>query len=241
MAKTKTARTSILSRAVALWVTRRVAGRQRRRRLATPLSSLTWSMAPSNSESADRLIALSRSLGLATYVRVACPTAWRSSRLWTRAPMPSYFSQVRDLEHARCGAAFAKYPGLGLRRDGNASLAPLWRCPRRFCSCREPAYPLLIMIETPGALRDVEEIVALPTVDGVFMGPYDLSLTTGRGQYGATRKDGERSAYRRRREKGREVPRRAGWRPGGRAVCPGIGRRSDFVRRRYRSPQHGPS
>jgi 4-hydroxy-2-oxoheptanedioate aldolase len=35
----------------------------------------------------------------------------------------------------------------------------------------------------------VAEIAALPTVDGVFMGPYDLSLTRGRGQYEATDED----------------------------------------------------
>jgi 4-hydroxy-2-oxoheptanedioate aldolase len=45
------------------------------------------------------------------------------------------------------------------------------------------------MIETPGALRDVAAIAALPTVDGLFMGPYDLSLTRGRGQYRSSKED----------------------------------------------------
>jgi 4-hydroxy-2-oxoheptanedioate aldolase len=46
-----------------------------------------------------------------------------------------------------------------------------------------------VMIETPGALENVNEIAALPAVDGLFMGPYDLSLTRGRGQYKATQAD----------------------------------------------------
>lgn len=41
--------------------------------------------------------------------------------------------------------------------------------------------PLLLpMVETAGALEDVEAIAALPGVDGLFVGPYDLSLSLGR-------------------------------------------------------------
>lgn len=39
------------------------------------------------------------------------------------------------------------------------------------------------MIETPGALNDVAAILALATVDGVFIGPSDLSMTRGRGVF----------------------------------------------------------
>jgi 4-hydroxy-2-oxoheptanedioate aldolase len=39
------------------------------------------------------------------------------------------------------------------------------------------------MIETPGALEDVGAILALDTVDGVFIGPSDLSMTCGRGAF----------------------------------------------------------
>lgn len=44
-----------------------------------------------------------------------------------------------------------------------------------------PERPLLLpMVETRGALEDVEAIAALDGVDGVFVGPYDLSLSLGR-------------------------------------------------------------
>ena len=45
------------------------------------------------------------------------------------------------------------------------------------------------MIETPGALADVEAIARLDTVDGLFVGPADLSMTRGRGPFKATAKD----------------------------------------------------
>lgn len=39
------------------------------------------------------------------------------------------------------------------------------------------------MIEDAGALEDVEAILALDTVDGVFVGPSDLSMRRNRGAY----------------------------------------------------------
>lgn len=47
------------------------------------------------------------------------------------------------------------------------------------------------MIETATALGDVEEIAALETVDGLFIGPNDLSLARGRGEYNADGRDHE--------------------------------------------------
>ena len=39
------------------------------------------------------------------------------------------------------------------------------------------------MIETAESLADVERIIALDTVDGLFPGPSDLALARGRGAY----------------------------------------------------------
>jgi 4-hydroxy-2-oxoheptanedioate aldolase len=55
---------------------------------------------------------------------------------------------------------------------------------------RENAGTLCLpMIESAEALEDVEAILALPTVDGVFVGPSDLSLSRGRGAYAKTEAD----------------------------------------------------
>lgn len=44
-----------------------------------------------------------------------------------------------------------------------------------------PERPLLLpMVETRGALDAVEQIAGVPGVDGLFVGPYDLSLSLGR-------------------------------------------------------------
>ena len=190
MAKTKTARTSDPEREIGLWVTTpchwacEMAAAIGYSAILVDLEHGTI-----NSESADRLIALSRSLGLSTYVRVASPDRVPIQQALDAGAHAVILPQVRDLEHARCGSAFAKYPGLGLRGMGTPRSLHYGDAPADFVVAENRRTRCLIMIETPGALRDIEEIVALPTVDGVFMGPYDLSLTTGRGQYGATRED----------------------------------------------------
>jgi 2-dehydro-3-deoxyglucarate aldolase/4-hydroxy-2-oxoheptanedioate aldolase len=61
--------------------------------------------------------------------------------------------------------------------------------PGNFVSAENRRTRCLVMIETPGALHHVGEIANLDTVDGLFMGPYDLSLTRGRGQYRASSED----------------------------------------------------
>ena len=60
---------------------------------------------------------------------------------------------------------------------------------RAFVNVENTRTKCFIMIETPGALAEVETIAALPAVDGLFIGPADLSLTRGRGLYAAAETD----------------------------------------------------
>jgi 2-dehydro-3-deoxyglucarate aldolase/4-hydroxy-2-oxoheptanedioate aldolase len=142
-----------------------------------------------NTESADRLIAHSRALGLAVYVRVAAPDRVPIQQALDAGAHAIILPQVRDLAHARAGSAYAKYPRLGVRGMGTPRSLNYGATPDDFVVAENRRTRCLVMIETPGALRDVEAIAALDTVDGFFMGPYDLSLTRGRGQYAATAED----------------------------------------------------
>ncbi|HEY7687475.1 MAG TPA: aldolase/citrate lyase family protein [Dongiaceae bacterium] len=142
-----------------------------------------------NVESADRLIALGRALGLTVYVRVASPDRVPIQQTLDAGAHGIILPQVRDLEHARIGSSYAKYPKLGLRGMGTPRSLNYGDTPADFVAAENKNTRCLVMIETPGALRDVAEIAALNTVDGLFMGPYDLSLTRGRGQYIAGAED----------------------------------------------------
>lgn len=78
---------------------------------------------------------------------------------------------VESVAHAEALVQAVRLPPAGRRSTGLTRTALVGG----------PGRPLLLpMIETRGALEDVEQITALEEVDGVFVGPYDLSLSLGR-------------------------------------------------------------
>jgi 2-dehydro-3-deoxyglucarate aldolase/4-hydroxy-2-oxoheptanedioate aldolase len=136
-------------------------------------------------ESIDLLVLLARSLSLEAYVRVATPTRPHVQQALDAGAAGLVLPQIRDFAHAREAAEFTKYPPLGSRGMGTPRSLNYRDTPPNFVDRENEGTKCLIMIETSGALRDVREIVQLPTVDGLFMGPYDLSLSRGRGPYAA--------------------------------------------------------
>ena len=98
--------------------------------------------------------------------------------------------QIADLAHARTCRGFAKYPPLGIarlwRRQDRATIS---RRPSHFVEAENRRVKCWAMIETDSALAEVEAIAALDTVDGLFIGPNDLSLARGRGEYTADGRD----------------------------------------------------
>ena len=97
--------------------------------------------------------------------------------------------QIADLAHAREATALAKYPPLGSRGVGYSRAMGYGGTAPGFFEAENRRTLCYAMIETPGALGDVEAIARLDTVDGLFIGPADLSMTRGRGPFKATAKD----------------------------------------------------
>lgn len=84
---------------------------------------------------------------------------------------------VNSLEDARRFAAAMKYPPVGERSWG-----PTFAIPRSGGSVAGPAAGnaatlAFAMIETRGALDILDDVLAVPGIDGVFVGPADFSLT----------------------------------------------------------------
>ncbi len=96
---------------------------------------------------------------------------------------------IMDLEHASAVTAAAKYPPLGNRSYTSARASLYARMDQATLDKKNRETACYAMIETPESLNDIEAIAALPTVDGLFPGPTDLSLTSGRGQYTFTDHD----------------------------------------------------
>lgn len=87
---------------------------------------------------------------------------------------------IETAEEARIFAGFAKYPPLGTRS---------WGPVRPLRHGTAEAYRLaandqtlaLAMIETRAALDNLDEILAVPGIDGVYVGPSDLSIALSGG------------------------------------------------------------
>lgn len=91
---------------------------------------------------------------------------------------------IENIEQVEQLISYAKYPPLGTRGYGLAR-ASAYGCAdyaqdleSYFSLCNQQTL-LLPQCETVGCLNDIERIAALEGVDGIFAGPYDLSVSLG--------------------------------------------------------------
>ena len=139
----------------------------------------------------DRLIPFSNAIGLETYVRVSEATQSRIQTALDIGAVGVILPQIRDLAHARTAAAYSKYPPLGARGLGYGRTQSYSTASDTFITAENRSRKCYVMIETAGAFAEVEEIAALSCVDGLFIGPADLSLARGRGVFAARPEDME--------------------------------------------------
>jgi len=91
---------------------------------------------------------------------------------------------INSAADARAFAAAAKYPPVGERSWGPHRATTLAGLADQSTYLREANDHViaLAMIETRAALDNLEAIVATPGIDGVFLGPSDLSIALSRGE-----------------------------------------------------------
>jgi 4-hydroxy-2-oxoheptanedioate aldolase len=86
---------------------------------------------------------------------------------------------IQNAEEARAAVAATRYPPRGIRGYAGAARASdfgrIKDYPRR---CEEELC-VLLQVETPHALANIAEIAAVEGVDGIFIGPGDLSASMG--------------------------------------------------------------
>src|SRR5689334_11335890 len=133
----------------------------------------------------DRLVPYCNGLGLETYVRVSEPTRPRIQLALDIGAKGVILPQIADLAHASVAAAYSKYPPLGTRGLGYSRTQEYGAATDDFIDSENATRRCYVMIETATALQDVAAIAGLDCVDGLFVGPGDLSLTRGRGVFGA--------------------------------------------------------
>jgi 2-dehydro-3-deoxyglucarate aldolase len=138
---------------------------------------------------AARIITVCKALRLRAFVRVESAERVPVQHGLDFGADGVILPQIADVDHARVATAFAKYPPLGTRGFGGGKTVRYLPAPRHFVEAENRRVSCWAMIETTSALRDVDEIARLETVDGLFVGPNDLSLARGRGEYSADSRD----------------------------------------------------
>ena len=92
---------------------------------------------------------------------------------------------INSVEDARAFADFMKYPPLGKRSWGPSRAMALMgeADPQRYLATANRGTLALAMIETRAALDALDGILAVEGIDGVFIGPSDLSVSLSNGAF----------------------------------------------------------
>ncbi|KAI0674188.1 Phosphoenolpyruvate/pyruvate domain-containing protein [Trametes maxima] len=89
---------------------------------------------------------------------------------------------VSTREQAASVVAASRFPPQGTRGFGSPFTQLAWGSgvtPSEYLASANDAVLVLVQIETRGGVDNLEEILGVPGLDGVFIGPYDLSLSLG--------------------------------------------------------------
>jgi 4-hydroxy-2-oxoheptanedioate aldolase len=140
-------------------------------------------------KSLDRLVPFCAGIGLETYVRVSESTQPRIQIALDIGANGVILPQIRDLAHARVAASYSKYPPCGARGLGYGRTQQYGAASDPFIAAENAQRLCYVMIETASAFEDVSEIASLECVDGLFVGPADLSLARKRGVFAARPED----------------------------------------------------
>jgi 4-hydroxy-2-oxoheptanedioate aldolase len=137
----------------------------------------------------DRLLPFCQSIGLQAYVRLAEATRPNIQHALDLGADAIVLPQVRDVAHAQEVTEYAKFSPRGTRGVGYGRTQRYQGADDAFFSAENEQRRCYAMIETAGAFADAASIVALPCVDGLFVGPADLSMARGRGAFSASDAD----------------------------------------------------
>ena len=146
---------------------------------------------PIGAEHAAQLVGVAQGAGLAPLVRVDGIGRSQILKMLDVGAAGLVVPQLETVEQARKLVSYAKFPPLGNRgycptRDGGWGSGSCYERGMDGYMAEANASTLLIpQCETAGCLEHIEEIAAVEGVDGIFIGPFDLSIALGiPGQFG---------------------------------------------------------
>jgi 4-hydroxy-2-oxoheptanedioate aldolase len=131
---------------------------------------------------ATRAIAAVALAGKPTIVRVPVGDFASASRLADAGASAIIAPMINSASDARSFADFMKFPPLGQRSWGpRAALSLSGLIGPAYLHSANAVTLAIAMIETRAALEALDDILGTPGIDGVFVGPSDLSITLNNG------------------------------------------------------------
>ncbi|MCX8568380.1 aldolase/citrate lyase family protein [Aminobacter sp. MET-1] len=133
--------------------------------------------------SLDQFLAYTKAIGMPTLTKIIAPNAESIQQALDFGSDGVIVPHVLGVDHAREVTRAAKYPLTGTRSYAGGRVFGYARPASNAFEAENIRTKCFAMIETAESLEDVEKIIALDTVDGLFPGPSDLALARGRGAY----------------------------------------------------------
>lgn len=86
---------------------------------------------------------------------------------------------VQDAEEAALAVAAVEYPPAGIRGVSGMTRATAFGDLAGYHKAAREEIAVIVQVETLGAMNAIEDIAAVPGVDGIFVGPADLAAALG--------------------------------------------------------------
>lgn len=137
--------------------------------------------APLDLQTAYRLINAAAALGVTPVVRVPDTTASTIQKILDAGAMGILVPHVDTVEQAAAVGRACRFPPHGVRGAGGTSRAGAWglRPNAEYLATGNDEVLCIPQLESVEAIKAAPEILALDTVDAVFVGAADLSMSMG--------------------------------------------------------------
>ncbi len=127
-------------------------------------------------------ISMAALAGKPAFVRIPVGDFTFASRALDFGAMGVIAPMINSVADAKAFASFTKYPPMGDRSWGPMRAIPLTGLTlNEYLKVANSHTTTLAMIETREALAALDDILAVPGIDGVFVGPSDLSIALNNG------------------------------------------------------------
>jgi 4-hydroxy-2-oxoheptanedioate aldolase len=137
-----------------------------------------------DSQSATLAIGAAAVAGKPVFIRPPVGDFAMASRMLDAGAIGIVAPMINTIEDARKLAAYCKYPPLGERSWGPYRATGLaGREMNAYLHSANDISLAIAMVETREALDILDDILAVPGIDGVFVGPSDLSIALSKGAH----------------------------------------------------------